>query len=178
MDDLVNQIKVQEGQIATNQQLWQAETMPRIQKILKDIKISSELNMHVQVNGHITNHESIYLAFDHKPSGMHYEPDDLYNKQEGLSGLIMQNPAALFYSIDYLGNVTVWYQYPEIKNIVERTPPNYFLIRYVTQAEITEDSIEEDVEIFFAKILQDWYRPDEPLESPPERPPIGFQITE
>lgn len=178
MNDLADQIKAQEELIVANQKLWQDETKQRILKMLNKINRPLDLNMHIDVNTHITNHESIYLAFDSQPSGMRYNPDDLYNKQEGLSGLLVQNPAALFYSIDYLGNITVWYQYPEIQNIIEKEPPNYFLIRYVSQAEITEDSIEEDVGIFFNKILQGWYRPAEPPESPPERPPIGFQMPE
>lgn len=169
MKDLADKIKESEKQISDLQTLWQQTTKPLILKELEKIKTELGLDIYISINDSTINHESIYISFGHKPSGLSYKKDDFFNLQEGRSGFILKNGANLFYSIGYRGEVTVWMQYPSIDNVIWKEN-DYNEIRKVKQSDINETTVRKDVEHFLDQVIK-WNSGEVGTEK------IGFKIS-
>jgi hypothetical protein len=170
MKDLIQELQASENQIQESHKQWQDKTKPFIVQTLENIKQTYQLQVAIQLNDAITNHETIYFSFGNKPSGLSYNQQNIFNIAEGLNGQLMLKGAALYYSLGYRGEVLIWMSYPSVEGIIEQED-DFNPIRTMTQAEITIESIQQDVIHFFKQVIS-WNQGEVVKEK------IGFKISE
>lgn len=170
MKEIIDAWVTSEKQIYGNHQQWQEKTKTFIISALEEIKNTYQLDIQVQLNDAITNHESIFFSCGNKPSGLSYNQNNVFNAAEGLNGLLMKKGAALFYSIGYRGEVLIWMSYPSVEGVIEHEE-EYNQIRTMAQSEITRETIHEDVVHFFKQVTR-WNQGEVVKEK------IGFRISE
>lgn len=151
MKEIVNQLLQSEKLLVDKQVLWQEKTRPLIKSVLEKIKNQLMLNIEVEEDDSVVNHETIYLSFGKKPSGLYYNKENFFNEQAGLNGFITKNGAELFYSIGYRGEVIVWMSYPFVEGVIEEEEKLH-KIRVAEQESIHQASIEEDIQYFLTHV--------------------------
>lgn len=152
MKDLSDRLRESEKQISDLKTKWQQTTKQMILKELKKINTELGLDLNITLNDSIVNHESIYISFGKKPSGLSYKKNDFFNEQEQLSGHIIKNGANLFYTIGYRGEVTVWMQFPSIDGVLWKEN-DYNEVRKVNQDEINDKTKREDMKHFLDQVI-------------------------
>ena len=169
MKELEKKLKESELNIIKSRQTWQDLTKLLIENKLNSIKDSLDLDLHVEINDSTINHESIILAFNKVPSGLSYNPQDLFNIQEKKSGIIIKSDGYLAFSQIYNGNIIVWMAYPEVEEVI-RQDQIYKNLDTFPVKEINEEKIEKLVKEFLQELIN-WNTRNN------ERIPLGFKFS-
>jgi len=154
-EDLTNELET----IQERRETWAKQIKQRIQKNLEDIKTSTDLDWYVGINDIQENHESVFLSFPDKHSGI------LESNSEGKPHTsLAKKPGYLCYSQTYNGKITVWLKYPQVEKIQPEREPK--MIESIEPNEIVSDKFIQHVEMFLQEMIS--YEQDE------EQVKIGF----
>jgi len=153
MKNLKEQLKKEELKVISSREKWQKEIKPLLLKKLNSIKDYLDLNLFVQENDSIINHETVLLSFSDEPSGLSYNPNDIFNQQESKSGIIVKTGGYIVFSQIYNGEIIIWISYPRIDEVLKLESETIHL-KIVSIDELTDDLIESSVEIFLKEMIK------------------------
>jgi hypothetical protein len=143
---------LEEARITWNTQTKQF-VLNELEQAIKEL--DSDLDLVVDINDAIRNHETVTLAFRNLPSGLVYNDDNLLNQQEGKSGNLIKYGGTLNFSFVFLGDVIIWMTYPYIREILENTE-DFVDITRTKPDKLTREIIRNAITRFLTEMIS-WH---------------------
>lgn len=134
-------IKVQE-----RRKYWQLQSKPFLHKHLAEIVAKNKLNWKAGSNETIQNLESVFIVFDHEPSGIVEQSQFSVAQKIKIGGF-------LSFSQTRNGQVIAWISFPFIDGMTEEKAKNEIL-ETIAPEEITEETVNRFVHKFLGEMIQ------------------------
>lgn len=112
--ELANQYRKIQADIIESRNTWEKKTKPFIIDILEGFKETTQLNVVIDVDNSIYQHEIVSLVFPAEACGLSYNEISEKNVQNDRHGEINLVGGALMFNQRYNGQVAVWMYYPHI----------------------------------------------------------------
>ncbi|MRG46571.1 hypothetical protein GFS24_15720 [Chitinophaga sp. SYP-B3965] len=134
-------IKVQE-----RRKHWQLQSKPFLHKHLKEITEKTKLNWKAGSNETMQNLESVFIVFDHEPSGIVEQSQFSVAQKIKIGGF-------LSFSQTRNGQVIAWISFPFIDGMTEEKAKNEIL-ETIEPEELTEESVNRFMHKFLGEMIQ------------------------